>query len=128
MQNGESGTGAAIDSRGNDEFDMDSLLRFESELSTMVGTSDAESNHNRKRPRSPSPGGSKDIDQFFNEDNQMLENEFSKLASGLLREIGRTEFEASRTYLSDIIACDSSEEANRLSRNVIAAGRFSVIS
>lgn len=124
MQDGEHGTGAAIDSGGVDEFDMDSLLRFESELPSMVGDLDAEFNSNGKRPRSPSPGGSKDIDQFFDEDNQMLENEFSNLASGLLREIGRTEFEASRTYISDIIACDNAEEANRLSRVVVAAGRF----
>ena len=124
MQDGEHGAGAADDGGGVDEFDLDSLLRFESQQSPVVGNTNGELNIYGKRPRSPTDGGSKDIDHFFDEDNQMLENEFSNLASGLLREIGRTEFEASRTYISDVIACDSSEEANRLSRIVVAAGRF----
>ncbi len=126
MQDGdrEHGDRARDDGRTSPEFDMESLLRLEGNSPAVVGDVDGEHDSNRKRPRSPSPGGSRDIDQFFDEDNKMLEDEFSRLASGLLREICRTEFEASRTYLSDIIACDSAEEANRLGRIVVASGRF----
>lgn len=124
MQDGEHGAGTIDDNIRNSDFDLESLLRFESELPPMVGITDTEPNASRKRTRDDGAGTSKDIDQFFDEDNKMLEDEFTRLAGGLLREISRTEFEASRTYISDIVACDSAEEANRLSRVIVAAGRF----
>ena len=53
MQDGEHGAGAADDGGGVDEFDLDSLLRFESQQSPVVGNTNGELNIYGKRPRSP---------------------------------------------------------------------------